>query len=306
MSTLKSKQLTVALMATYIVSQLMLKWALALFFLRFIIKPWQRRTMFGITAFFTILAFITLFLEVFNCGTPTVEHLLYGKCFDFNKVLSPVGYLFATLLAVVDWVNVLFAILATRAAQLSSRRKRSVIGIILFGCTGSAVSVARIPYTTATDNNHQLDYFSHMAVLGLLSVAESGIGVIALSLVALRPLFRRARGVNVSTMGAGTAYGHERSGFSLGYGSGRGHGQSQQLSTLNNSRIETEQGAGWTEMPRKPEKTYKLEERAVTFVDEYNTVEKGMHVRTGAVSREEGQTPQNVVRHGGLERPGWV
>ena len=97
-------------------SQILLKWAMALFFLRFIRATWQRRVMIAITVSFTIIATIDLFLEIFDCGTPTPQHYLFGQCMSFKTVLGPANYLVAVLMCIIDWLDIFFAILTTHSA----------------------------------------------------------------------------------------------------------------------------------------------------------------------------------------------
>lgn len=71
------------------------------------------------------------------------------------------------------------------------RAKITVCLLIVLGSTASVISVIRIPFIKGIRIVPNLSYFTNLIPIALLSVAETGIGIIAISLAALRPLFGR-------------------------------------------------------------------------------------------------------------------
>lgn len=65
----------------------------------------------------------------------------------------------------------------------------SVCLIIALGAIGSVISVVRIPYANGVKLSHSLHFFGGITHIALLSITETGIGIIAISLAALRPLY---------------------------------------------------------------------------------------------------------------------
>lgn len=103
---------------------------------------------------------------------------------------------------------------------MTKRAKVSVCAIIALGALGSVASVARIPLLKDIRTTQSLSYFRDLIPIALTSIVESGLGITAISLAALRPLMarciERTKGSSGRTYGAtdgqGTARVHGRSG----------------------------------------------------------------------------------------------
>lgn len=116
----------------YILTMMALKAALALFFLRIIIKPWQRRIV-----YFSLVASISFgvgfFLyTVFECGVPDGTTFwirkLSGKCAGNASILG-MGYTHALINALTDLSFVALTVPMLHKIRINHREKIIVGGI---------------------------------------------------------------------------------------------------------------------------------------------------------------------------------
>ncbi|GAM90010.1 hypothetical protein ANO11243_080500 [Dothideomycetidae sp. 11243] len=177
-------------MLIYLVNQILLKISMALFFLRIPQQVWQVwiiRISMTIYATFSVAFF---FVVLFECGSPTGFNFVYGVCFHWN-IMGPLNYIAAVLNAVIDWIFVLTPILVVSQTMMDRRAKFQVCCVILLGVFGSVVSVARIPLIRDLRIIPSLAYFGQIVPITLLSFVETSVGLIAISLAALRPLVKK-------------------------------------------------------------------------------------------------------------------
>lgn len=132
----------------YVLTTIFLKIALALFFLRILIKPWQR------TAFYIVLVITTTYgalyaaLAVFQCGLPDrlMHNVLRGHGCVADDIFLSAGYTYAALNIAADWTFVIIPLLMLRNAGLDKRSKFSVAVIMLLGTVGSVAGAVRVFY----------------------------------------------------------------------------------------------------------------------------------------------------------------
>ena len=126
---------------------------------------------------------------MFQCGVPKAINFLIGEhCLSWDRVIGPMNVTASTFNAVIDWIFVLTPTIVVFQAMMPMRTKVSVSCVIALGALGSAASVARIPLLDGLKIVASLDYFSRIIPVALVSIVESGIGIIAISLATLRPL----------------------------------------------------------------------------------------------------------------------
>lgn len=190
-----------ASMLIYLVDQILLKISIALFFLRIPQRPWQMCITYTSMGLYTTYSVSFFFVVLFECGSPTGFNFVFGKCFGWN-IMGPLNYIEAALNAVVDWVLVATPILVVSRTMMERRAKIQVCFLIVLGILGSLVSVARIPLIADLRIYHSLTYFGKIVPITLLSAVETGVGLIAISLAALRPLLQRHK---TTTMGSSDA-----------------------------------------------------------------------------------------------------
>lgn len=75
--------------------------------------------------------------------------------------------------------------------QMPYRARLGVCCLIALGAIASVISVVRVAYVSGAggQSSDPLEYFSKSVPYALLGTAEYGIGIMAISLAALRPLF---------------------------------------------------------------------------------------------------------------------
>lgn len=170
------------------------KISLAIFFLRIVDQRWQRQVIYASAFLCTIIGTTWFFLAVFQCGNPAdwIPNETAGKCLTFNKVLAPWNYLHGILNTITDWTFALIPILVVRKAQISSKAKASVIGILIFGVAGSITSLVRLAYIHVLGDGYQ-NFYTNSPPLAITSIIELGFGNTAASMATLRPLFTRFR-----------------------------------------------------------------------------------------------------------------
>ncbi|KAF4548240.1 Hypothetical protein D9617_30g011450 [Elsinoe fawcettii] len=187
---------------TYLVDQVFIKIALGYFFLRVVNPGWQKWTIKGAVIVYVLYSSVFTVVVLFSCGLPTPEHFASGKCIDWNTQLGPMNYVGASLNAIVDWILTLVPIYVVFKVNMSRKEKISVSILMMLGLTGSIVSVIRIPYVSGVAPTEDLSFFTKVIPLSLCSIAENGIGIMAISLAALRPLYARIFDVTRSRFGS--------------------------------------------------------------------------------------------------------
>lgn len=162
---------------------------MAIFFLRIVIGHRQRYLILIATAIYVVYSIGVLFLYVFQCGNPGSIDPSAPKCLDFDTITGPVIYVGATLNAVIDWIFALTPIMVVRRLQMKRRDKNSVIMLILLACSGSAVSMVRIPFVPGLNLNASF-YAKSSNRIVYASIAEGSIGIIVASMATYRPLLK--------------------------------------------------------------------------------------------------------------------
>lgn len=166
-----------------------IKWALATFFLRINKKKTHRWIIITSVSIYTLFTITYMFVGIFQCGVPKPNDFFVAvHCLGWKHVLEPLTYIAAILNAVTDWVFTGVTVSVILETQIRRTEKASVCLIIALGALGSVVSVARIPFVQ--DLKPSEDFFSKSPLISMLSLAESAIGIIAISAATLRPLFR--------------------------------------------------------------------------------------------------------------------
>ncbi|KAI5271514.1 hypothetical protein E4T47_05129 [Aureobasidium subglaciale] len=176
--------------ALYIAGTITLKISLAFFFLRFLIVRWARYVVWTSVMVYTTCALGMFFLVVFECGMPGnyIMKQATGKCVSF-RVLSTTGYVHGALNALTDWVFPMLAIHFLVQTKMSGTAKAYCSAILLLAVLGSIASIIRTVYIPEIGPDGNI-YSRSMKPL-IWTMIEGGLGIIAASLAALRPLFQR-------------------------------------------------------------------------------------------------------------------
>ncbi|RMZ31463.1 hypothetical protein D0859_04400 [Hortaea werneckii] len=176
-----------AAISTYILTTVLFKAALGLFYLRIVISRRLQYVSYVTMGVSMTFGIAYLFFTLFQCGSPhgLVEKRIGGKCVS-DKALLAVGLSEGAVNASADWILGLLPIIPLYKTNMPRPAKLSASFVILLGAAGSVCSVVRLPYIT--DFAPGSDFFLKSSRFTLWSVAECGICIIAASLATLRPL----------------------------------------------------------------------------------------------------------------------
>ncbi|KEQ68980.1 hypothetical protein M436DRAFT_76522 [Aureobasidium namibiae CBS 147.97] len=183
----------ISLMGLYILTTVALKISLAIFFLRIVVRQWQRRVIWITTAVYTIYATAFAFVAVFQCGIPTnfLIKEAVGICIK-DDVLQPLNYIHASLNAVSDWTFAFLPVFLLWNSQMPRSAKISAGLLLSLGAVGSIISLVRIAYIPGLKTGPA--FFTDAINIGVFSLIEPAIGLNAACLATLRPLFKNMVG----------------------------------------------------------------------------------------------------------------
>ncbi|KAI4721007.1 hypothetical protein E4T48_02714 [Aureobasidium sp. EXF-10727] len=179
----------ISLMGLYILTTVALKISLAIFFLRIVIRPWQRRIIYAATGLYTVYAIAFAFVAVFQCGIPTnfLIKEATGVCIT-DDFLQPLNYVHASLNAISDWTFACLPVFVLWNAKIPRSAKISSGLLLSLGAVGSIISLIRIAYIPGLKTGPA--FFTNAITIGVWSLIEPGLGIVAASLATLRPLFK--------------------------------------------------------------------------------------------------------------------
>ncbi|KAJ5711386.1 hypothetical protein N7488_005542 [Penicillium malachiteum] len=167
------KQLEKALLWWWL-SQFLYIWAsaaakisIALALLRLAVKPWQRTFLYFLIGLIIVIGLLFFFVLTFDCdpvpyfwkqADPTSK----GHCTSVDMLLD-IAYVYSALTIAVDFSLGAFPMFLVWNLQMNSRTKVAVSGIL------------------SLDSTYQI---------AIWTIIETGLGIVAGSLITLRPLFR--------------------------------------------------------------------------------------------------------------------
>ncbi|KAF2429293.1 hypothetical protein EJ08DRAFT_572017, partial [Tothia fuscella] len=190
---LKSLQVMLCTEIFYILTMILLKISLCLFFMRFLITRWQRLVILSTVILATLFGVAHLFFAIFQCGYFTdidqfIVRIATGACAS-EPISKGMNYTYAVLTMITDWICGLLPIFILKGSTMPRKTKWAVGTLLAFGSIGSIASIVRITHiasiTTTTG-----DFFDHVARLAIWSIIELGMGITVASLATLRPLFK--------------------------------------------------------------------------------------------------------------------
>ncbi|TKA23792.1 hypothetical protein B0A50_07074 [Salinomyces thailandicus] len=134
--------------ALYIVTTVLFKAALGLFYLRIVISSRQRYIIYATMAISITFGTVYFFFTLFQCGDPNklMQNRIEGECVS-NTALLAVGLSEGLVNALADWVLALLPIFVLRnASNIRFAAKVSASLVILLGAAGSVCSVVRLAF----------------------------------------------------------------------------------------------------------------------------------------------------------------
>lgn len=172
--------------------QISFKLSLAIFFLRIVKERWQKWIIKSTVILYIIHVSIFMLMVTFRCGRPNGTNFTSDNCkLKWDGLLGPLAYSTGAGNALMDWIFALTPLLVITRMNMSHRDKVSVCSLIGLAVVGSIVSIIRIPYIGTLKFGPE--FYAHDTTILMWSIAESGIGNVAISLATLRPLVRLIR-----------------------------------------------------------------------------------------------------------------
>jgi hypothetical protein len=165
------------------------KISLATFYLRIVIRSWQRYLVIGAVTINTLYGSFTFFMALFNCGDPSkyLTHELAGMCLP-QSTLYAIQLSGCLINAATDWIFAILPIFVLVKATMPLIAKLSAGFILLLACCGSIISLVRISFIKGLTPGP--DFFNTVIDLAIWSIVECGLGISAAAAATLRPLFR--------------------------------------------------------------------------------------------------------------------
>ncbi|KAF2277266.1 uncharacterized protein EI97DRAFT_314786 [Westerdykella ornata] len=176
---------------TYLVTVMVLKISLGIFFARIVIKPWQLWSIYVSMATNALASMAAFCYVLLRCG-PNLDLYIYkqlsGSCMP-RTVDRVFAYSQASTTTITNWVFAILPIFVLWNAHMDIRSKLSVGFILSLAGFGSVCSMVRFQYV---DGLTQVDdFFWNAANIAIWSTIEPGVGIIAGCLATLRPLLKR-------------------------------------------------------------------------------------------------------------------
>ncbi|KAG9568018.1 hypothetical protein KCU79_g2631, partial [Aureobasidium melanogenum] len=183
--------LIMGFMSLYIVTTVVLKLALAIFFLRIIPEnfSWQRKTIYIATGIYTTYGIVFTFIVIFQCGNPANFFIQeVRKACMSDTILQPLYYTAGGMNALTDWLFSLLPATVIWSAAIPRSMKISAGCLLGLGSLASIASLIRLAYIPGIEASPT--FLEHSVNIASWSIVEPGLGIVAASLATLRPLFR--------------------------------------------------------------------------------------------------------------------
>ncbi|THW51720.1 hypothetical protein D6D22_00638 [Aureobasidium pullulans] len=175
----------------YVFSVVFLKISLAFFYLRIVIQRWQRVVIYMTATTMTLYGLAYSFTYLFRCGSDVNHQLVYraaGKCIPDHTLLI-MTYVLGILDTLTDFVYAFLPIYVLWNSNMPLGMKFTAGFLLCIGSVSSICALVRV----ATLANLTLDvkFFKQAVETGLWSIIEPGLAIVATSLAACRPLWRK-------------------------------------------------------------------------------------------------------------------
>lgn len=191
----------------YLLSTILLKITLGIFFLGIVVRPWQRLTIKLSVTIFVLYTFAYAFLYLFRCGAPPNYLNIFfvnPSCAISEQAMAPVNYIAAILNCLTDWMMAICPLFVISQLQLTRSAKASIYALTALGLLGSVVSMVRVPMVKVLAEVGSPNYRTGLATMSICSIVELGVGILCISLAALRPLLRKVMERVFGTVATGT------------------------------------------------------------------------------------------------------
>lgn len=203
----KAMEYWLILAILYTVTMTLLKVSIALFLLRIASKPWHRWILYGLIGVTVVFGLFFGCFLLFECHPISNFWTLTQTNCIAETIMIKVTLVHSSIMAAGDWICALLPIALVWDVQMNKRMKTSVALILALGAFGGIATIVRIVYLSIVSTSKDILFVTGNVVIW--SIIEPGVGIVAVCLATLRPLFRAAF---EKTIGISHRYGTSRSG----------------------------------------------------------------------------------------------
>lgn len=256
----------------YGLSMPLVKASVVFMLLHFTTEKKYRWTLYVMQFIATVMAIVGILASLLYCRpVHAYWNPLLGKCGNFMVVVR-IGYAWTAVGIATDWCTSILPWFVVRKLQMSRRSKTSIMVILGLGAAASTATIVRAPYLQYYLVQEDRLYWNGHIILWCL--LESGIGIIASSLPALRSLFITY--LETTRYGSGNrSAGRSRSGSKPLNTIGGSNHKPIALDTISSSGV----GGQWKRLEDDSSSKGIVREHAITV--DYESSSDGGH-KTGA------------------------
>ncbi|KAF2425300.1 hypothetical protein EJ08DRAFT_681599 [Tothia fuscella] len=175
---------------TYIITTTVLRLAVGTFLLRIAVRKAHRKVVYTCIVVNVLYNLYWLIFTIVQCSPVSGFWLRFGGMENVNchtDIAVASTFAASGLSALVDWVFGLLPVFMLWDLKMNARKKIAVGMIMGVGAIASTAPIIRIPYTKFLSTSH--DFLWLTTDVSIWSCVEPGLGISAISLASLRPLF---------------------------------------------------------------------------------------------------------------------
>lgn len=130
-------------------------------------------------------------VTTFSCGNPNnfLLHQTEGTCLSIKDITVPMSYAQTALNGFTDWIFAILPLMTLYKLNMPKVTKIWACVLLALGAIGSVASLVRLKYIGGLVPGPE--FFKTSNALAVWSVIEPGLGITAVSLATLRPMFKR-------------------------------------------------------------------------------------------------------------------
>ncbi|KAL4792187.1 hypothetical protein BDV19DRAFT_392359 [Aspergillus venezuelensis] len=167
------------------------KIAIAVALLRLAVRRLHRFILWANCVVIVIIGLVFWLVLLFDCNPVSyfwerTNFLKQGTCLS-THVLLIIAYTYSCVTIICDFTLGILPVFLVWRLQMNKRTKLALMGIFGLGAIASVAVVIRLPYLK---HYSDIDFLYSTYQIAVWSVIETGLAIIAGSLITLRPLFR--------------------------------------------------------------------------------------------------------------------
>ncbi|EAW09939.1 putative integral membrane protein [Aspergillus clavatus NRRL 1] len=212
---------------SYVLTCVVAKISIALALLRLTVTKMHTVLLWIVVGMSLIVGLVFFFVLTLECKPVSyfwTRFTTEGTCLSTDTIIN-IAYLYSVTATLCDFILGLLPISLVWNLQMNRKSKVALAGILSMGCVASAAVIVRIPYLPSYKEK---EFLYATTDISIWSNVEASLGIMAGSLVTLRPLFRWFRGA--SYYGGGKSARRAYGSMPLSSMNGQGNGTHQSRS----------------------------------------------------------------------------